>query len=218
MKAYTYLIGWSSMNKYYFGLRYKHGCKTTDLWTNYFTSSKQVNMMREFFGEPDIIQIRTLFDDIPKAREHEHKVLRRLQVLKSDKWLNNTTNRAFSNNNNASLFLDPVKKQKWYDNVCKAARSEKKRSVARENTLAQFSDPEKAKIHKEACKPIWNDIWINDGSVNKRIPVDSEIPEGWVRGRIIPNSQKLKMKESRGVVPRSPINGQFCNKEKVSLK
>jgi len=218
MKAYTYLIGWSSMNKYYFGLRYKRGCKTTDLWTKYFTSSKQVKIMREFFGEPDIIQIRTMFDDISKAREHEHKILRRLQVLKNDKWLNNTTNKAFSNNNNASLFLDPVKKQKWYENVCKAARSDRKRAVARENNRKQFSDPEQAKKHKESCVPVWDFIWINDGVNNKRIPNNSELQEGWVRGRIIPDSQKLKMKESRGVIPRSPINGQFCNNEKVSLK
>jgi len=215
MKAYTYLIGWSSMNKYYFGLRYKRGCKTTDLWTKYFTSSKQVKMMREFFGEPDIIQIRTMFDDISKAREHEHKILSRLQVLKNDKWLNNTTNRAFSNNNNAGLFSDPERKQRWYEKMTATVRSDAHRQRTREATINQFSDPEKAKIHKESCKPIWNYIWINDGISNRRIPSDEELPEGWVKGRIIPDSQKLKMKESRGVVPRSPT-GQFCNKEKAS--
>lgn len=216
MVAYTYLIGWSELKKYYFGLRYKKGCKTSDLWTTYFTSSKQVKQMREFFGEPDIVEIRTTFNDVNVAREHEHKVLRRLKVLGEQKWLNNTTNKAFSNNNNAILFSDPKRRQKWYQNVCNATRNELFRAKARENNIKQFSDPEKAKRHKESCKQVWNDIWINDGSTNKRISRETEIPQGWNRGRIIPASQKLKMKEARGVLPRNPETGQFCNKEKVS--
>jgi hypothetical protein len=216
MVAYTYLIGWSELKKYYFGLRYKKGCKTSDLWTTYFTSSKQVKQMREFFGEPDIVEIRTTFNDVNVAREHEHKVLRRLKVLGEQKWLNNTTNKAFSNNNNAGLFSDPVKKQKWYDKMTRTVKSDAHRERQRQGTLKQFSDPLKSAFHKEKCKPVWNYIWVNDGNQNRRIENTGEIPQGWNRGRIIPASQKLKMKEARGVLPRSPETGQFCNKEKVS--
>jgi hypothetical protein len=55
---YTYVIGWSSLQKYYYGVRYAKNCNPLDLWVSYFTSSKRVAHYREKFGEPDIIQIR----------------------------------------------------------------------------------------------------------------------------------------------------------------
>ena len=70
-KPYTYLIGWSKIKKYYYGVRYKIGCQPDDLWKKYFTSSYFVKCMRETFGEPDIIQIRKVFDDI-EQREKDH--------------------------------------------------------------------------------------------------------------------------------------------------
>ena len=39
---YTYIIGWSSLNKWYYGVRYAKNCKPEDLWKTYFTSSKHV--------------------------------------------------------------------------------------------------------------------------------------------------------------------------------
>ena len=91
-KPYTYLIGWSKIKKYYYGVRYKIGCQPDDLWKKYFTSSYFVKCMRETFGEPDIIQIRKVFDDIDKARTWEMKVLRRMKVLQKEEWLNKTDN------------------------------------------------------------------------------------------------------------------------------
>jgi hypothetical protein len=91
-KPYTYLIGWSSQNLWYYGVRYAKGCDPSDLWTKYFTSSKPVKKTHEIYGEPDVISIRQTFDCIDSARLWEHKVLRRLKVVKNEKWLNQTDN------------------------------------------------------------------------------------------------------------------------------
>jgi hypothetical protein len=85
---YTYLIGWTNLNKWYYGIRYKDGCNPDELWKVYFTSSKLVKQLRISHGEPDIIEIRKTFSDKIKANIYEAKVLRRLKVIKKDKWLN----------------------------------------------------------------------------------------------------------------------------------
>lgn len=87
---YTYLIGWSKLNKWYYGVRYRKGCSPSELWLEYFTSSQVVKQFRKLNGEPDIIVIRKIFKDVDSARHWERKVLKRLNVVESDKWLNQT--------------------------------------------------------------------------------------------------------------------------------
>lgn len=85
---YTYLIGWSSLNKYYYGVRFAKGCNPSDLWVKYFTSSKIVKDFREKNGDPDIIQIRKTFKTSYQAILWESKVLRRLNVRYNHRMLN----------------------------------------------------------------------------------------------------------------------------------
>lgn len=92
--AYTYLIGWSKFNKFYYGVRFSKNCRPEDLWVSYFTSSKHVKFFTEEHGNPDIIQIRKVFQDNVKARLWEEKVLNKMNVLKDDRWLNRTNNKS----------------------------------------------------------------------------------------------------------------------------
>lgn len=85
---YTYMIGWSSLNLWYYGRRTAKGCHPNELWKTYFTSSKYVSKTRKDLGEPDIVQVRKIFDNVLECCEWEVTVLRRLKVLTSDKWLN----------------------------------------------------------------------------------------------------------------------------------
>lgn len=85
---FTYLIGWSKLNKYYYGVKYAKGCQPSDLWTKYFTSSKLVIDYANKYGNPDIIQIRKIFNDAQLATQWEQIVLRRLKVVSSPSWLN----------------------------------------------------------------------------------------------------------------------------------
>lgn len=86
--SYTYLIGWSLQDKWYYGSRYSKKSSPKDLWVTYFTSSKYVKEMRQKYGEPDVIEVRRVFDDPVKAQLWEQKVLKRMNVLYEDRWLN----------------------------------------------------------------------------------------------------------------------------------
>lgn len=89
-KPFTYLIGWTRLNKFYYGVRYGINAHPETLWKTYFTSSNFVEKFRGEHGEPDLISIRRTFDDIMKARLWETKVLRRMKVVRRDDFLNMT--------------------------------------------------------------------------------------------------------------------------------
>lgn len=85
---YTYLIGWRSMDVWYYGVRYAQGCTPSDLWVSYFTSSEHVKAFRELHGDPDVVEVRKVFPSPELARAHEERVLRRLKAIASPRWLN----------------------------------------------------------------------------------------------------------------------------------
>ena len=87
--SYTYCIGWKSLNKYYYGVRTanKHEPEN-DLWVHYFTSSKHVTKFRELHGEPDLIHVNKIFESESEARDHEIMILKKIDVISNDMWLN----------------------------------------------------------------------------------------------------------------------------------
>jgi hypothetical protein len=93
---YTYLIGWSVHNKYYYGVRFAKNCTPEELWTSYKTSSNHVKNFYLEHGEPDVIQVRKIFSNNEKARQHEHKVLKRMNVINDERFLNQTDNKSIS--------------------------------------------------------------------------------------------------------------------------
>jgi ribosomal protein L37AE/L43A len=112
---YTYLIGWSKYDKWYYGVRYSKYAHPSDLWKTYFTSSQYVKEFREKHGEPDIIQIRKTFNDAKSAKDWENRVLKRMNVTSNNKWLNKTLSYGFptrdiSGNNNP--MSDPKTRKK----------------------------------------------------------------------------------------------------------
>jgi hypothetical protein len=98
---FTYLIGWSSTNKFYYGVRWAKASDPNELWTKYKTSSKYVKRYLLEYGDPDIIQIRKKFNTAKEARIFEEKVLTKLNKLDpfgpNSKWLNRTTNKSIYN-------------------------------------------------------------------------------------------------------------------------
>jgi len=87
---YTYLIGWSWLDIWYYGRRTKRGCHPDEFWVKYWTSSKEVERYRKLHGEPDIIIIKKIFgtSETDKCALWEHKVLRRLDSKNHPKMLN----------------------------------------------------------------------------------------------------------------------------------
>jgi len=96
---YTYLIGWKSLDLWYYGVRYAKNCCPNDLWVGYFTSSKKVAETRILHGEPDVIKIHKSFPDgddrIQKAQLFENSMLIRMGVIHKQKWLNGNNSKAF---------------------------------------------------------------------------------------------------------------------------
>ncbi len=89
--AYTYLIGWSQFNIWYYGSRDPKGAPPIDdLWKKYFTSSKYVKQKRKSYGEPDVIQVRKTFANYLEAKQWETKVIKRIGAVSSPSWLNQT--------------------------------------------------------------------------------------------------------------------------------
>ena len=137
--AYTYLIGWTKHNKWYYGIRYAEGCDISDLWSTYFTSStKMVPLMRTLYGEPDIIQIRRTFDCVDKAREWEYKVLRRMKVVKKFDWLNKSNG-----------LIPPVMKGENHPRYGKSLSIFSKRKISKANKNNQYRLGQKHSIQSK---------------------------------------------------------------------
>lgn len=89
-QPYTYLIGWSKQKKYYYGVKYGESANPKTFWVDYYTSSKHIPLLRESFGEPDIIQIRKTFKSKEDAIKWETKVLRRINAAGKEYFINET--------------------------------------------------------------------------------------------------------------------------------
>ena len=97
---FTYYIKWSKHNIAYYGCRWSRGCLPTDLWKNYFTSSKYVREFIKLHGDPDIIKITRIFDTAEKCISWESKFLCKVNASKNHRFLN----RANANSYGKSIF------------------------------------------------------------------------------------------------------------------
>tara|TARA_B110000503_G_scaffold24322_1_gene38379 strand:+ start:696 stop:1328 length:633 start_codon:yes stop_codon:yes gene_type:complete len=201
---YTYLLGWSKTNKYYYGVRYAKDCDPTDLWTTYFTSSKHVKHYSNKHGKPDIIDIRETFDSVESATEWENKVLKRMSVVNDSRFLNATANMAiicrtvfdrganFSSWNKKS-YDEKFTKEQQVELARKASESAKRQHA---EGKANYTKPEDTTNYKAAAKNRWSDPkfkakaksrkWINNGSTSKMIlPTELKhyLDSGWSLGR-----------------------------------
>ena len=91
---YTYLIGWSKLNMWYYGCQTAKHCHPDNLWKSYFTSSDYVTEFRLENGDPDVIQVRKIFIDsdyklrTAKCKLWEEKVIEKIDAVKNPNWLN----------------------------------------------------------------------------------------------------------------------------------
>lgn len=85
---YTYLVGWPTLNLWYYGVRYARKCSPDDFFVNYFTSSKLVHALMLRHGLPPVREVRKIFQKPKQAIVWEQTVLRRMNVLYDNRWLN----------------------------------------------------------------------------------------------------------------------------------
>ncbi len=193
---YTYYIKWTALDKHYYGVRYAKNCNPSDFWITYFTSSKKVKKLRESFGEPDVIQIRKTFANSNDAIEWEYKVLKRLKVDINDRWLNQTTERCFPHFKGENHHhygrrwtLDENSKRNmsnahqglnWWNNGIVTVFSKEQPDNTFVIGRLTFNNVG-AKMGAEANS---NKYWVHNNEREMMILKESEIPEGYVKGRL----------------------------------
>lgn len=152
---YCYLIGWSTLDRWYYGSEFsttKKIANPTNLFnpaskTPYYTSSKIVKDYIDSYGMPDVVLIRKTFKCAKKCRSWEGKVLRRLNVVDSSRWLNQSCAKAippmFGDNNPSKR---PDVRVKISEAKIRANRGEpkpKKRKVLSEEHKKKISESRK---------------------------------------------------------------------------
>lgn len=111
---FTYLLGWSKSNMFYYGVRYAKNCLPTQLFTKYFTSSNIVKQYIVDEGVPDTIIIDKIFKNSNAAREYECLFLKFYKATTHENFLNKTNGDGKFYNNatyNHNKKLKPVSEE-----------------------------------------------------------------------------------------------------------
>jgi len=146
---YTYLIGWSKLDKWYYGSEtsnIKKIAHPSNLFTKYFTSSKHVKKFIKEHGMPDVIKIRKTFKTKYDALLWEQKFLIKIDAKNNPKFLNKS-------NNLSTEFYD------IRNNYKKGL--EKALEKLKGKTWEESLGPELAKIRKEQNRKSATDKWSN---------------------------------------------------------
>ncbi len=168
MTPYVYLIGWKAHDLWYYGVRYAKNCKPEDLWKTYKTSSIYVKRAVEQFGEPDVVQIRKTFKCKKKAMWWEHKAIKRIGAVKSERWLNKTDNLStwfhdFERNTIPGAIAGAIATRgKTYDEIYgdRADEMRASRSASnskRKGTTYKKATPEQRENYRKAALKRWSD-------------------------------------------------------------
>jgi hypothetical protein len=146
---YVYLLVNKETKKVYIGSRYGKGCHPSDLLVTYPTSSVHVKRMIETYGKDSFVsRVLKTFSDVDSCREYEHKLLRRLKVIKrQDIFINKTDNIGFSSEASAkgSKNRKPSKKLTEHARVMGLSNKGKKHS---EETVRKRSQSLLGNSHK----------------------------------------------------------------------
>lgn len=87
-RPYVYHIAWDDLGVHYYGVRFARACSPDDLWNPYRTSSAYVQRFITENGEPDIIEVRKVFNTAADALAWETRFLVKIDAARRDNWLN----------------------------------------------------------------------------------------------------------------------------------
>ena len=207
---YTYLIGWKNLNIYYYGLRYAQGCHPTDLWKTYFTSSNHVSNFVLEHGDPDIREIRKIFNKMDSARSWEHRVLRRMKVIHRKDFLNKTDNISIAplygkDNPSSRLYVQNAIRtsvKKWYE------------TNQNPNKNTKWTDSEKQEWSN--LRQGKNNPFYGHSHTDKNLKFYSEMQSGNNNsffGKVHSDEQKQKWSKKRVGIPKHKVCCIYCKKE-----
>lgn len=183
--------------KRYFGITTKFSANmrfAAHVWEANRGSRAAVHTALKKYGKENVVFRTVVIGSLDYIRELEIKVIKRY-------W---TYDRRYGYNLdvgiNRNIADDPEITRKYSEAARKAAKnrpahwrannaaSNRRRTPAREKQWQEYrekgrsAEVEAARIEK-VSQIISVSIWINNGITNKRVHKDSEMPEGWQRGR-----------------------------------
>lgn len=187
-QPYTYLIGWSAHKIFYYGAQWGRSANPTNLWTTYFTSSKAVLKYREEFGEPDIKQIRKIFESAEICWTWENRVLQKLGAKNNIHYLNRSNGYGSYACNKGTIPVkdkngthlgrisvnDPRLKTRDVVHICTDLPGHKWTEKEKQQKRELFLEPSFLRVFKEKMK-----MAMNKDSTRKLL-VDSHVEENCI--------------------------------------
>ena len=186
---FTYCITFKPTGQQYYGVRTRKNCHPNELWTQYFTSSKQVKRLIEEFGTSAFdFEIRKTFSTKQDAILWEHRVLTRLNVVNNNKWLNE--------NVGGKLFVSRDKNTEEHIRRSANAQRGMKKKPCNEDRRRRISEAKKGKPPPNKGKPMSDEqkallSKIRSGSTSSE-ETKAKISAG-LRGRVQSPETKAKM-------------------------
>jgi len=188
---YTYLIKHKLTGKVYYGSRYARGCHPNDLWKKYFTSSKDIQFYIKKYGRSSFeYEVRKTFTNIFKCQEWEYKVLKRLNAVDRDNFINKS-------NGDGLIRTKNWLSKKAYERFLKLTSLGHKGIPETKETKKNISEGVKKNwvvrksknTYNEYCKKIGlinsKYRWYTDGKNNVRLKIGKKPPKSYTRGRTI---------------------------------
>jgi len=181
---YTYHLYHKLTDKNYYGVRYAKGCHPSDLWTIYFSSSKEVRKLIEEHGRDSFVaQVRKTFPTKDAAIEWETRFLRKINAANNDRWLNRSN--GDKNFRGTGLSSDKQRRASSKANKGKIVSEEtrqkirdarKRQAPPSEETRRKISESNKNRVHSEETRRKLSDAQ---------------------KGRVFSKESRAKMSEAR---------------------
>ena len=90
---FTYKLIFKPTGQYYYGVRWAKGCKPSDLWTSYFSSSNVVKKLIKEYGKNSFsYKVTKIFKNKEDASNWEISLLKKVDARRNGKFLNKTNN------------------------------------------------------------------------------------------------------------------------------
>lgn len=193
MCYYVYHIKIIPTGEYYYGARYSKKAKPEDLGESYFTSSSIVQKKLFEHGLQNVrFSIIATYTDKQACSDHEYSLIK--EHMSDELCLNKDRakfGKGYQHTTEARNKISNALKEQWKD-----PNIRQKKILASQGRTWKLSE-EKRKIVSAANKNKWTSEtakvcagtkWINNGIINKRIPKDNALPDGFKVGRFKPSS------------------------------
>lgn len=196
-QPYTYLIGWSEHDIWYYGCEYGSLTKTAhpnNLWTSYFTSSEIVAVKRRVLGEPDVIKVDHICVTTEEARRLEISFLTSVNAAANAHWLN-------EHNGGSSGFVCSGHHQETRKKMSLSHMGKSKSDTHRKNISEGLKGNTKwlGKTHSEATKQKMSEAAKKRGRSAEHCASLSRAN----KGKTLSDATKAKMSSARTGMKRS---------------